>query len=125
MPTNYQMQGHYHDAAGHNVMSHVHMFLTNAEVADGHQHVIVGTTGPEIPSKGSHIHKICLRTSFDPKGCEFHWHKVNVMTGPTLDTPDGKHTHFYCGETSCDLGHSHAFSSLTDTSLETGGEYAE
>lgn len=107
--------------------NHVHVFQTMADVADAHQHLIVTTTGPAIERRHGHIHRICVRTSFDPK-CEApHWHQVDVVTGPAVDTPCGEHTHFVGGKTSHDLGHHHSFHSVTATTPDTAydEEYAE
>lgn len=98
------------------VLNHIHTLITMANVAHDHQHMLTGTTGPAMRKRDTHVHRIWIRTSFDPKNGETHWHEVNVLTGPALETPDGEHTHFYNGETSRDLGHCHTFSSVVDTS---------
>jgi len=102
-----------------NVLNHVHTFITMANVADHHQHILIGTTGPALEKRDSHVHRILIRTSFDPKTKAPHWHEVNVLTGPSLETPDGQHTHFYAGETSRDLNHCHTFGSVVDASPDT------
>lgn len=106
------------ETIGLDVMNHDHVFNTMADVAHHHQHLIIGTTSPAIPRNKTHVHRICVRTSFDPKGNDPHWHQVDIMTGPAFDTPNGEHTHYYCGSTSFDLDHCHSFSSVTDTSPE-------
>lgn len=105
-------------AGSRDPMNHNHTFLTQADAVDGHQHILLGTTSPAIPKKDTHVHNICLRTSFDPKSGPAHWHDVEIMTGPAFETPDGNHIHYYAGSTSFDLDHCHAFSSVTDTSPE-------
>jgi hypothetical protein len=95
---------------------HNHAFLTIADVAREHQHGIVGTTGPAIYHADSHFHRICVKTTYDPKGGTTHWHEVDIKTGPALELRNGEHTHAYCGQTSVELGHCHTFSSVTDTS---------
>lgn len=99
---------------------HVHAFFTMADVADCHQHGILGVSGPEIEKGRSHVHCIRVYTTFDPRE-EYppHWHGVDVMTGPALDLPGGLHTHHFAGETTCDLGHKHCFNSVTDTAPES------
>lgn len=92
--------------------SHVHMFLTMADIADGHQHAIVGTTGPEIKKGQTHVHCIRIRTSYD----DGHWHEVDIMTGPSIEISEEKHTHCMGGETSCNNGHLHEFLTVTDAS---------
>lgn len=97
------------------VTNHVHVFITMANAAKGHQHMLLGTTSPAIYRKSSHVHRVWIRTSFDPKNGDSHWHEAKFTTGPALETPDGEHTHYYSGETSYDLDHCHRFSSVTDT----------
>jgi len=103
---------------GRDSLNHNHAFITMANVADNHQHVIVGTTGPGIYSGNTHVHRICIRTSFDPKGNTPHWHLVDDMTGPAIEVPGGEHTHYFSGQTSYDDGHRHNFSGVTDSSPE-------
>lgn len=99
------------------VLNHVHAFVTMANVAHHHQHMLIGTTGPAMPKRDSHVHRIWIRTSYDPKNGEAaHWHEANILTGPALELPDGEHTHFFDGETSRDLNHCHTFSSVVDSS---------
>lgn len=99
-------------------LEHVHLVQTMADVADDHQHLISGASGPPIPKGRSHVHRICLRTSYDPKGGTSHWHMVDVMTGPEIEIDCDEHTHAFCGETSFDAGHCHDFCSVTDASPE-------
>jgi hypothetical protein len=117
---------YFHDGGGggdRDAFNHVHVFVTMANVAQGHQHMLLGTSSPAIPRKGSHVHRICEVSSFDPKNADApHWHEVNVMTGPSLSTPEGEHTHYFAGKTSFDRGHSHTFSTMTDTSPDTPHE---
>jgi len=96
--------------------SHVHMFLTMTDIVQKHQHTIVGTTGPALKSKDSHVHRIRVRTSSAPESHDCHWHLVEDTTGPAMETPDGKHTHYFCGETSRNDGHKHCYGTVTDTS---------
>jgi len=97
---------------------HNHAFITIAGVARDHQHGILGTTGPAIYTDDSHVHRIYVRTTTDPKGGPLHWHPVDVTTGPALNLPRGEHTHQFCGETSAVLGHDHRFNSSTDAAPE-------
>lgn len=101
--------------------NHVHLLLTMANVADEHQHVIVGTTGPAMETEDTHVHVICIRTSFDPKCDNPHWHIVDEMTGPAIELPGGEHTHFFRGATTYVDGHKHCFSSVTDASPDSDG----
>jgi hypothetical protein len=98
-------------------MVHVHVFNTLADVADDHQHLIQGVTGPARAAGASHIHRIRVRTSF----YDGHWHWFDVMTGLAIGTTDGGHVHTYEGETSYDDGHSHG---VADTSAQ-GPDYRE
>lgn len=84
-------------------MVHVHTFNTLTLVADDHQHLVQGTTGPARAAGLSHIHRIRVRTSY----FDGHWHWFDVMTGQAIDTMDGGHVHNYAGETSYDDGHCH------------------
>lgn len=100
-------------------MEHVHLLQTMADVADEHQHLIVGTSGPPIAKGRSHVHRVCLKTSYDPKEGPSHWHMVDVMTGPALEVDCcDEHTHSFNGQTSFDVGHCHDFCSVTDASPE-------
>ena len=104
---------------GRDSLNHVHLLITMTDVARDHQHVVVGTTGPAMPSGNSHIHAICLRTSYDPKVGTPHWHLADEFTGPAVPTPNGEHIHFFCGDTTFDAGHRHCFSGATDASIDT------
>jgi hypothetical protein len=84
-------------------MVHVHVFNTLTDVADDHQHLVQGTTGPARDAGRSHIHRIRVRTSY----FDDHWHWLDIMTGPAVDTMEGSHVHPFGGETSHDDGHSH------------------
>lgn len=98
---------------------HIHVFQTMSDVADCHQHLITGTSGPPISKGRSHVHRICVMTSYDPKGGRSHWHQVDIMTGPALEVDCcDEHTHSFLGETSFDDGHCHDFCSVTDASPE-------
>jgi len=104
-------------------MNHVHLLITMADVANDHQHVIVGTTGPAMLRGNSHVHAIRIRTSFDPKEGNTHWHIAEDVTGPAIEGPCGEHTHFFKGETTCDAGHEHCYCGATDTSNDN--DYCE
>jgi hypothetical protein len=108
-----------HDEEMH--LEHVHIFQTLVDVARDHQHLLTGTTGVPIAKGRSHIHNICVKTSYDPKGGPAHWHGVDIITGPAIPLDCDEHTHEFQGNTSLDLGHCHAFCSVTDAS----GEYGE
>lgn len=86
---------------------HVHTFNTITMVADGHQHEVLGVTGPARYAGTTHIHRIKVRTSFFTDDEEGHWHWLDVMTGPAVYTMDGMHVHTYEGVTSFDDGHAH------------------
>ncbi|VBB05259.1 ymaf [Lucifera butyrica] len=94
---------------------HVHTFLTEADVAAEHQHVIVGVTGPARLDMPVHVHRLHVRTSFLAEEDGGHWHWVDVMTCPPIDLPDGNHTHYFQGTTSYDDNHCHTFSGVTGT----------
>lgn len=94
---------------------HVHTYLTEANVASGHQHTIVGVSAPARIIKESHIHCIRIRTSFlshDNHECS-HWHWVDIMTGPAIELCNDNHMHYFCGTTSTDDGHCHTFDGIT------------
>ncbi|GBG58306.1 hypothetical protein SPFL3102_02028 [Sporomusaceae bacterium FL31] len=93
--------------------NHNHTFLAMTDVAKCHQHNIVGTTSPAIYADNTHVHKINVRTSYDPKDGAAHWHLVDVTTGPAIEVPGDEHTHYFFGETSYDVGHRHCFDNIT------------
>lgn len=105
----------YYVTSSYDATEHNHAFITIADVARDHQHGILGTTGQAIDKGHSHVHCIQVLTTSDPKGGPVHWHLVNIMTGPAIEVAGGEHTHQFCGETSCVLGHVHRFNSTTDT----------
>ncbi len=109
-----QRQQHYVVPA-YETTDHNHAFITIADVAQDHQHGILGTTGPAIYSGGSHFHAICVLTTSDPKCGPIHWHVADAVTGPAIEVGGGEHTHQFCGETTISLGHAHKFNSMTDT----------
>lgn len=113
-----QRQEYYSVTPSYDATEHNHAFITIADVACDHQHGILGTTGPAIEKGKSHFHCIQVLTTSDPKCGPIHWHLVNVMTGLEIEVAGGEHTHQFCGETSCVLGHTHRFNSTTDTSVE-------
>ncbi len=84
-------------------MTHVHVFNTLTDVAECHQHLVLGTTGPARDAGRSHIHRIRVRTSYFGD----HWHWLDIMTSPAIETMGGGHIHIFGGETSYDCGHSH------------------
>lgn len=91
---------------------HVHLYNTETDIADDHQHVVMGVSGPANMVGRSHVHSICTRTSF----VDGHWHWVNIMTDRAVAMPDGTHTHYFAGRTSMDDGHCHNFSDVTNLS---------
>nr|WP_092070319.1 YmaF family protein [Dendrosporobacter quercicolus]NSL48203.1 hypothetical protein [Dendrosporobacter quercicolus DSM 1736]SDM08978.1 YmaF family protein [Dendrosporobacter quercicolus] len=93
--------------------NHNHTFLAPTDIARSHQHIIVGTTSPAIETGDSHVHRIYVRTSYDPKDDDGHWHMVDVTTGAAIEVPGDEHTHYFDGETSYDLGHRHCFDNIT------------
>lgn len=98
------------DGKGKNLdMVHVHMFTTEVDVADEHQHVLLGVSGPARMEGRSHVHQICTRTSFS---CG-HWHWVDIMTDCAVAMPNGTHTHYFAGRTSMNDDHCHHFADVT------------
>ncbi|MBP2638081.1 MAG: YmaF family protein [Firmicutes bacterium] len=103
---------HHHDE--YEIMPHVHTYLTEVDVADEHQHIIMGVSGPAKEKGRSHVHRIHGRTSFISEEDEGgHWHIDDVMTGPAIEMPEGHHVHFFEGMTSEEDGHCHSFSGVT------------
>lgn len=94
-------------------MMHVHTFLTETNVADEHQHIMIGVSGPSREYGVSHVHRLRGRTSFLAEEEEGHWHLYDVMTGPAVEMPDGTHTHYFNGTTSYDDEHCHTFADVT------------
>lgn len=103
-------------------MIHVHTFLTETNVSDDHQHVMLGVSGPAREYGVSHVHRLRGRTSFLAEDDEGHWHMFDVMTGPAVEMPDGTHTHYYNGTTSYDDGHCHTFADVTGLAPDQGFE---
>lgn len=105
---------HHHQPDEQEIMPHVHTYITEADVADEHQHTIMGVSGPAKEKGSSHIHRIHGRTSFisEEEGLG-HWHTEDVMTGPEIEMPDGTHVHYFEGMTSKDDGHCHSFAGAT------------
>lgn len=93
-------------------MVHVHVFNTLTDVADGHQHLVQGTTGPARDAGPSHVHRLRVRTSYRID----HWHWLDIISGPAVYIMDGGHVHAYEGETSFDDGHRHA---VLDTTAQS------
>ncbi|EAX47658.1 hypothetical protein TcarDRAFT_1080 [Thermosinus carboxydivorans Nor1] len=87
---------------------HVHGYNTLTEVADEHQHVIMGVSAPARLAEGSHIHRVRGRTSFHVD----HWHWYDVLSGPAVAMPGGQHIHYFAGETSFDDNHTHDYSGV-------------
>lgn len=92
--------------------SHVHVYNTLTDVADCHQHILTGVSGPADRVGRSHTHSIRTRTSF----VEGHWHWVDIMTDRALVMPNDTHSHYYAGRTSMNDGHCHNFSDITTLS---------
>ncbi len=106
---------HHGPQPKYNPTVHNHLFSTTSYVARDHQHAIIGTSGPAIPRGNSHVHQLCLLTSFDPpEDARDHWHNVDMMSGPAIMLPDDQHTHYFKGETSTELRHCHCFSGAMD-----------
>lgn len=91
---------------------HVHTYNTLTDIADEHQHVLMGVSGPADIVGRSHVHPIRIRTSF----VDCHWHWVEIMTDRALAMPDGTHSHYFAGRTSMNDGHCHSFSDITNLS---------
>lgn len=91
---------------------HVHVYNTETDIADDHQHVAMGVSGPADMVGRSHVHAIRIRTSF----VDGHWHWVDIMTDRAVAMPDNTHTHYFAGRTSMDDGHCHNFSEVTNLS---------
>jgi hypothetical protein len=92
---------------------HVHVYTTETDVADAHQHLFLGISGPACIEGKSHVHQIRTRTSFVAEDCKGHWHWVDVKTDRAISMPDGSHTHYFAGRTSMNDGHYHNFSDVT------------
>ncbi|MBP2627347.1 MAG: YmaF [Firmicutes bacterium] len=91
---------------------HVHIYNTETDIADDHQHAVMGVSGPAETAGRSHVHSIRTRTSF----VDGHWHWVDIMTDRAVAMPDDTHTHYFAGRTSMDNGHCHNFSDVTNLS---------
>jgi len=91
---------------------HVHVYSTLTDIADEHQHVLLGVSGPADIVGRSHVHPIGIRTSF----MEGHWHWVDIMTDSLVPMTDGTHSHYFAGRTTMEDGHCHNFSDVTNIS---------
>lgn len=92
---------------------HVHVYTTQTDIADDHQHMILGISGPAKVEGRSHVHQICTLTSFTAEDSVGHWHWVDIMTDRAIAMPDGSHTHYFAGRTSMNDCHCHNFSDVT------------
>lgn len=114
MPMNEEERKPKHHHQPQSDMLHVHTYLTEVNVADDHQHIILGVSGPAREKGNSHVHRIHGRTSFISEEGECgHWHTQDVMTGPAIEMPDCNHVHYFEGITSKDDDHCHTFSGAT------------
>jgi len=93
---------------------HVHAYSTQVDSEDNHQHILQGTSGLRERAGRSHVHPICIRTSFE----DGHWHWVDIMTDRAIAMPDGTHTHYFSGCTSMEDGHYHTFSDVSNLSID-------
>lgn len=91
-----------------NEQTHDHEFLGSTRFAeerdDRHNHRFACVSSEAYPIKGSHVHKIKVRTDFFG-----HFHEICVTTGPAIPVGNGKHVHTATGLTSCNDGHQHEF----------------
>ncbi|SMD01171.1 YmaF family protein [Sporomusa malonica] len=115
MPMNEEERKPKHQHHPQADMLHVHTYLTEVNVADDHQHVILGVSGPAREKGNTHVHRIHGRTSFisEEGECGGHWHTQDVMTGPAIEMPDCSHVHYFEGITSKDDDHCHTFAGAT------------
>lgn len=105
---------HHHHHDEYETMPHVHTYITEVDVADEHQHIVMGVSGPAKEKGRSHVHRIHGRTSYiSEEGEGGHWHSEDVMTGPAIDMPEGNHVHYFEGMTSEDDRHCHSFAGAT------------
>ncbi len=100
-------------------MIHVHTYYTISDVAEQHQHMVMGASAPARMDGRTHIHRLRIRTSFN----DGHWHWFDVVSGPMLEMPGGSHTHYYCGNTSMNEDHCHRVEGMLDVILDE--EYDE
>lgn len=103
------------------VQSHVHEFLGSVILGNPqnrqnltHNHRFSGVTGPEIPSRTSHIHIISTKTDFFFN----HFHEIELETGPAIIIRDENsnpigHIHVIVGTSSCVFFHDHDFRGTT------------
>lgn len=98
---------HWTDCVGDAAQRHVHLFVSNTSLADGHLHSLLGTTGPAQREGSSHVHCLKALTSFVSENGEGHWHLVDLLTGPAIELAAGRHTHYWSGTTSREDGHTH------------------
>jgi len=93
-----------------NSMVHVHAYNILTDVAEEHQHIIMGVSSPARRKGRSHVHSVRGRTSYS----DGHWHSYEVTSGPAIEIDNGGHTHYFDGETSYEDGHSHNFEGIVE-----------
>ncbi len=89
---------------------HVHLYQTIMQVADGHNHNMLGISAPARMTNGTHIHRLRGRSSF----VDGHWHAYDECTGPAVAMSDGTHVHYYAGVSSEIDRHVHNFNGSTN-----------
>ncbi len=87
---------------------HVHEITGSVMVAeqgnDAHNHRFAGVSGEAMPSGGSHVHEVTIRTDF----YEDHFHFITGTSGPAIPVGD-RHVHFVMAQTTRQDGHMHTF----------------
>ena len=98
--------------------THDHEFEGSTRLAeledDPHNHRFAGVSGPAIPVKGGHVHKVKGRTDFFD-----HFHEFEATSYLQIPVGEGKHVHFVKTRTSVNDDHCHEliFATLIDAPI--------
>lgn len=93
--------------------THDHEFEASTKLAeegeDRHNHRFAGVTTQMIPFPDGHRHVVCTNTDF----FENHHHEIGALSGTPIPVGNGKHVHFFTGNSTMDDGHFHEFQFTT------------
>jgi hypothetical protein len=93
--------------------THTHEFEGSTKLAeeaeDRHNHRFAGVTTQMIPFPDGHRHVVFTNTDF----FENHHHEIGQLSGPPIPVDNGKHVHFFTGNSTIDDGHFHEFQFTT------------
>lgn len=91
---------------------HVHEFKGASATADGHQHMISGTTEPAPNQAPNHRHPYWAVTTYQ----DGHRHEIKGISGPAIPLQGGGHIHVIEGDTFGYPNHQHHYQEKTEPS---------